>query len=180
MSGAVAKSLLCAVACVAAILAATGCGGTDKLLPAGPAASLDSTLQQVSDETRGGNCRQALDALRSAQDQAAALPASVDPQLAARIDAGLRQLAKTVPDQCRAAANATPSTPRTTTGATTSEPTTTTTTSTSTTTPTTTTTTTPTTTTTTTPTTTGTSTQPNGGITPEQTATQPGAAGGTP
>ena len=158
-----------------AIGAASGCGNSDKLLPADQASTLDSALQQVADATGAGDCQQAQDALQNAQEAYAKLPASVDTRLTARLKQGLDKLSLTVGPQCRAVAEqAKPTTTATTTPATTSEPTTTTTTgSTTTTTTPTTTTTTPTTTTTTPPTTT--STGPNGGVSPGQsTPAQPG------
>lgn len=52
-------------------LPAAGCGGDGaKLVPADQARSLDSSLQQVADATRAGECRQALSALASAQRSA--------------------------------------------------------------------------------------------------------------
>ena len=162
--------LLTSVMFALVALAAAGCGGSgEKLLPADQARSLDSALQQVSDATRAGECRQALSALTSAQRIYAALPASIDERLSARVKDGLDQLAKTVPTQCDAVPD-TPAKPAVTTTGTTGTSTSTPPTTTTTTTPTTTTTT-PTTTTTTTPTQTDTGTTPNGGITPEATGT---------
>jgi hypothetical protein len=164
-----AISLVTGLALAAAGLAASGRGSGDQLVPADQARSLDSTLQQVADATRAGECRKALSELAAAQRIYADLPDTLDERLAARIKQGLDQLARTVPTQC-AAVPETPTRPTTTGTDTTTnrtEPTTTTTT-TSTTEPTTTTTT-P---TTSTPTTqTGTGTTPNGGIAPEATGT---------
>lgn len=159
---------LTGLALVAAAFAAAGCGGGAGLVPADEARSLDSALQQVADATRAGECRQALDALASAQRLYANLPDSLDDRLAARIKQGLDQLARTVPTQCDAVAKP-PVRPTTTSTGTATTDTTAPTTTTTTTTPTTTTTT-PTT-TTTTPTQTTTGTTPNGGITPEATGT---------
>jgi hypothetical protein len=152
----------------AAALAVSGCGSGDQLVPADQARSLDSTLQQVADATRAGECRKALSELASAQRIYADLPETLDDRLAARIKQGLDQLAKTVPTQC-AAVPETPTTPTTTSTDTTSTTTPTTTTTTTTEPTTTSTTTTPTTTTPTTQTQTGTT--PNGGIAPEATGT---------
>ena len=170
--------LLTAAIAVMVIGAASGCGNSAKLLPPDQASALDSALQQVSDATGAGDCQQAEQALRSAQRAYAALPASVDQRLMARLKDGLQQLTLTVGPQCRAvAAQAKPTTNPTTGTTTTSTPSTTTTTTTTSTPSTTTTTTTPTTTTTTTPPST-TSTGPNGGVTPGQTTT-PGQTGAT-
>lgn len=138
------------VAVVAAGLAVAGCGGSGspRLIPADSAEALDGSIQEVADATAAGDCAKAESALRTAEDQLAALPRRVDTSLKERIGEGLAQLDATVPAQCREAK------PRTTTGTTTtttSEPTTTTTTSEPTTTTTTPTTTRTTTTTTTTP-----------------------------
>lgn len=150
------------------------CGGSDRLLPADQASSLDEALQQVSDNTANGDCGAAIAALRSAQNAYADLPDSIAPKLKARLGEGIAQLARTVPQQCRANKPQT----TTTTNTTTSEPPTTTSTTTPTTTTSTSTTTQPTT-TTTTPTTTGTTEDP-GGISPEGTPTTPGTTGATP
>ena len=148
---------------------AAGCGGGgEQLIPADQARSLDSTLQQVADATRAGECGKAINEIAAAQRLYARLPSTLDERLSARIKQGLDQLAKTVPGQC-AASPSTPTRPTTSTATQTSttDPTTTTTTTTEP--PTTTTTTSP---TTSTPTTsTGTGTTPNGGITPEATGT---------
>ena len=163
-------SLFASSILLGAALAAAGCGSGAKLLPSDQASSLDGALQRVSEATSAGECARALSELKSAQAIYASLPPTVDDRLAARIKAGLAQLAGTVPTQC-AAAGQTPVTPAVTTDSapptTTSTPSTTTTT----TTPTTTTTTTPTT-TTTAPTTTAAT--PNGGTTPDQSGTQTG------
>ena len=164
-------SLLTAAIAAVVLAFASGCGGSDKLLPAGQASSLDTALQQVADATRNGECQKALQALGTAQHEFSVLPASVDDRLAARLQDGLEQLSKTVKPQCEAAAgqtNPTTTASTATTTATTTEPTTTTTTTEPATTKTTTTTEPPTT-TTTTPATTG--TDPNGGVAPDQTAT---------
>jgi hypothetical protein len=154
------------VAAVAGL--ATGCGNSQKLLPPSRASALDTALGQISDATRAGECQQALDALGSAQKAYAALPASVDDALMARLRDGLQQLTETVPVQCKAAADQTqPATTPSTTATTTTPSTTTTTTepTTTTTTTTTATTTEPPTTATTTP---PTDTLPNGGVPPGQ------------
>lgn len=148
------------------VLAASGCGSGEKLIPADQASSLDSALQQVSEATSAGECSRALSELQSAQASYARFPRSVDERLAARIKDGLDQLAATVAAQCEEArARNDGETPVTTTTAepdtaTTSEPETTTTTTTH---PTTTT-------TTTTPTTTAppTTTGDPGGVSPDQ------------
>ncbi len=163
-----AISLGTGLALAAAAAAAGGCAGGEQLIPADQARSLDSTLQQVADATRAGECRRALNELAAAQRIYADLPDTLDARLAARIKQGLDQLARTVPTQC-ADVPQTPTRPSTTTttqATTTTGPTTTTTT---TTTPTTTTTTPTSTTTPTTPT--GTGTTPNGGIAPEASGT---------
>lgn len=158
---------------IVAIGAAAGCGGGENLIPADRASTFDSALQQVADATRAGDCQQATDALRSAQRAYAALPASVDDRLTARLRDGLEQLVRTVPTQCREAAGQTQTTTTSTAPTTTTTEPATTTTTTTTTEPTTTTTAPPATTTTTTPTT----TDPNGGITPgEPTGADPGAS----
>lgn len=146
------------LAAVAAVAALTGCGssGSPKLIPADSADALDGSIQEVADATASGDCAKAEAALSTAEDQLAALPRSVDVQLRARISEGLRQLADTVPAQCREAK------PKTTPTTTTAPTTTTTTTEPTTSTRTTTTTTQTTTTTPTTPTT----SPDNGGITP--------------
>ena len=157
-----------ALALVLLASAALGaCGSGAALIPANTAMSLDEALQQVRDATTAGNCRTAHASLERARTLARTLPATVDERLRARLTSGLAQLARTVPDQCSAAADRTPSgsststtTPSTTT--TTAPSTTTTTTA-----PSTTTTTTQPPTTTTAPTTT-TMTGPNGGISPDQ------------
>ena len=149
-------TFLAAIA-AAAVLAGCGSSGSPKLIPADSADALDGSIQEVSDATAAGDCAKAEAALSTAEDQLAALPRSVDAQLRARISEGLRQLADTVPTQCREAK------PKTTPTTTTTAPTTTTTTTEPTTSTRTTTTTTQT--TTTTPTTPTTSPD-NGGITP--------------
>lgn len=163
-----AISLLTGLMLAAAAFAVAGCAGGEQLVPADQARSLDSTLQQVADATRAGECRKALSELAAAQRIYADLPETLDDRLAARIKQGLDQLAETVPAQC-AAAPETPTTPTTTSTDTTTSTTGPTTTTKTTTTEPTTTTTTPTTTTQTTQT--GTGTTPNGGIAPEATGT---------
>ena len=119
--------LTCAIAALA--IGAAGCGNSAKLLPADQASALDSALQQVADATGAGDCQQAQDALHSAQQAYAKLPASVDVRLTARLKQGLDKLALTVGPQCRAVAEqAKPTTTTTTTQATTTQPATTTTT----------------------------------------------------
>ena len=148
-----------ALALVLLASAALGaCGSGAALIPANTAMSLDEALQQVRDATTAGNCRTAHASLERARTLARTLPATVDERLRARLTSGLAQLARTVPDQCSAAADRTPSGSSTST----TTPSTTTTTA-----PSTTTTTTQPTTTTTAPTTT-TMTGPNGGISPDQ------------
>lgn len=156
MTARISVTALLAAVATAAVLSGCGSSGSAKLIPADSADALDGSIQEVSDATAAGDCAKAQAALSTAENQFASLPKSVDAQLRARISEGLRQLADTVPAQCREAKpNTTPTT--------TTEPTTTTTTTEPTTSTQTTTTTTRTTTTTpTTPTT----TPDNGGITP--------------
>jgi hypothetical protein len=145
------------------------CGSGAALIPANTAMSLDEALQHVRDATAAGNCRTANANLERARTLARTLPATVDERLRTRLNSGIAQLTRTVPDQCSAAADRTPTTPSTSTTPSTTTTTAPTTTSTTTTQPTTTTT--QPTTTTTTPTTTTQPTGPNGGISPDQPTT---------
>ncbi|CAB4857526.1 unannotated protein [freshwater metagenome] len=167
------RRLVALLSLVLAGAALAGCGASASLIPPSSATGLEQALQQVSDATSAGDCRAATTGLGRAQSLASALPANLNQRLRARLQAGLTQLVRTVPDQCKAAAaqNARPRPTTTLPTTTTTLPTTTTTTTTQ---PTTTTTT-PTTTTTQPTTTTTQPSGPNGGISPDQPA-----VGGTP
>lgn len=143
--------------------AATGCGGSARLLPAEQATRLDDQLQHAADRTLAGDCQGAMDALRDAQRTTATLPATIDPRLRDRIVRGLGSLTSTIPRDCRTATTPEPVTTDTTTDTTaaTTDTTTDTTTTTTDTTPTTTTT------TPTTTTTAPTTTTPVGGVSPD-------------
>ncbi len=145
-------------------LALVSCGSRDTkgLLPGDTANQIVSNLNQVEQDASDGSCISAAQEVATVQDQIRSLPASVDSQLRARLEAGAQRLADVVnsPGACE-------TTPAATTTSTSTESTTKKTKST-TTTPTTTTTST---TTSTTPTQTTTLTNPTGGT---------GTPGGTP
>ncbi len=82
---------------------AVSCGGSDRsgLIPAGDAGNLNSALDQVASATKAGECAQAGQALSRAQGAVVRLPTSVDPRLKRRIQSGIDNLRRRVPEDCK-------------------------------------------------------------------------------
>jgi hypothetical protein len=179
--------LIALIAFTIAVPALAGCGKSAGLIPKSDATVLSQKLDAIGQLLDSGDCAQLPNAISDAQQQALALPTSVDARLRRRINEGLTRLETQAPRDCAAGkttTTATTTTATTTTATTTTVPTTTTdvpTTTTSTvTTPTT-----PTVTTLTTPTvTTPTTTAPSGGApsggSPGNGGASPDSGGATP
>jgi hypothetical protein len=75
------------------------CGG-DGRIPASDASSLKSALNQVSVDYRAGHCAAAERAVAKAQNELLQLPDSVNADLRARLQAGIRNLGERVPATC--------------------------------------------------------------------------------
>jgi hypothetical protein len=78
------------------------CGGDRSgLIPASNAGTLTSALDQVAAATKAGECEKAGQALSRAQGAVIRLPASVDPRLKRRLQSGIDNLRKRIPDDCQ-------------------------------------------------------------------------------
>ena len=77
--------------------------GSDRsgLIPASDAGTLTSALDQVAAATRSGECVAAGQALSRAQGAVIRLPSSVDPRLKRRLQSGIDNLRKRVPEDCQ-------------------------------------------------------------------------------
>jgi hypothetical protein len=77
--------------------------GSDRsgLIPASDAGTLTSALDRVASATRSGECAAAGQALSRAQGAVIRLPASVDPRLKRRLQSGIDNLRKRVPEDCQ-------------------------------------------------------------------------------
>ena len=77
--------------------------GSDRsgLIPASDADTLTSALDQVASATRSGECVAAGQALSRAQGAVVRLPSSVDPRLKRRLQSGIDNLRKRVPEDCQ-------------------------------------------------------------------------------
>jgi hypothetical protein len=78
------------------------CGGDRSgLIPAANAGTLTAALDQVAAATRSGQCVAAGQALSRAQGAVIRLPSSVDPRLKRRLQSGIDNLRKRVPEDCQ-------------------------------------------------------------------------------
>jgi hypothetical protein len=98
----------------AALLVACG-SGTSALIPAGSAGPLQSDFDAVQSSVAAGDCPDTKTEVQKTQDDLAALPGTVNPQLLQTLTTGVQTLAARATTECRQ--NAT--TPTTTTGPTT-------------------------------------------------------------
>jgi hypothetical protein len=103
------------------------CGGDERLIPGDSAGRLQSGLDDVRSAVAAGDCDGASQALRSAQDEAAALPSTVDPRLRRELIDGIGRLSKVAAPECRENARTTTTETTTTQTTTTTVPQTTTT-----------------------------------------------------
>jgi hypothetical protein len=90
---------LAAVILGAATAVLVACGG-DGRIPSSDASSLESALNQVSADYRAGRCTAAAQAVAKAQNELLNLPDSVDAKLRDRLQSGISNLRKRVPETC--------------------------------------------------------------------------------
>jgi hypothetical protein len=100
------------------------CGG-NSLIPANDASSLNGALDQISSDYRAGHCTAATQDVAKAENALLNLPNSVDAQLRARLESGIRNLRVRVPARCTQAQTQTQQTQSTSTNTTTTQTTTT-------------------------------------------------------
>ena len=78
------------------------CGGDRAgLIPTTDAGKLTTALDQVASATKAGECEKAGQALSRAQGAVVRLPSSVDPRLKRRLQSGIDNLRKRVPQDCQ-------------------------------------------------------------------------------
>jgi hypothetical protein len=110
-------------AAVAVALVSCGNRDTKGLLPGDTADQIVTNLDRVQQDASTGSCTSAASEVATIQDQIDSLPASVDPQLRARLQDGAQRLADVVnsPGACEATTEATTATTTSTESTTTKE-----------------------------------------------------------